>query len=54
VLLGTNSIPSPAQIDLKVKICKGASVRKALVREAGVFEASKVVVGVAKKRRAIS
>jgi hypothetical protein len=47
------SIPLLAQIDLKVKICKDSSVRKALVREAGMFEASKVVVGVAKKRRAI-
>uniref|UniRef100_A0A0A9DLL1 Protein kinase domain-containing protein n=1 Tax=Arundo donax TaxID=35708 RepID=A0A0A9DLL1_ARUDO len=42
------------QINLKVKICKESSVRKALVREASLFEASKVVLGVAKKRRAIS
>ncbi|WVZ61216.1 hypothetical protein U9M48_011127, partial [Paspalum notatum var. saurae] len=42
------------QINLKVKICKDSSVRKALVREATVFGASKVVLGVAKKRRAIS
>lgn len=42
------------QINLKVKICKHSSVRKALVREASMFEASKVVLGVAKKRRAIS
>ncbi|KAJ1292780.1 hypothetical protein BS78_01G016700 [Paspalum vaginatum] len=42
------------QINLKVKICKDSSVRKALVREATVFGASRVVLGVAKKRRAIS
>ncbi|KAK3148807.1 hypothetical protein QOZ80_3AG0208960 [Eleusine coracana subsp. coracana] len=42
------------QINLKVKICKDSSVRKALVREASLFEASKVVVGVTKRRRAIS
>ncbi|GJN22716.1 hypothetical protein PR202_gb10311 [Eleusine coracana subsp. coracana] len=41
-------------INLKVKICKDSSVRKALVREASLFEASKVVVGVTKRRRAIS
>jgi hypothetical protein len=42
------------QIDLKLKICKDSSVRKALVREASLFGAAKVVLGVAKKRRAIS
>jgi len=40
--------------DLKLKICKDSSVRKALVREASLFGAAKVVLGVAKKRRAIS
>jgi hypothetical protein len=44
----------PAQINLKVKICNDSSVRKALVREASLLEASKVVVGVTKKRHAIS
>lgn len=43
-----------AQINLKVKICKDSSVRKALVREANLFGASKLVLGLAKKRRAIS
>jgi len=43
-----------AQINLKVKICKDSSVRKALVREARLFGASKLVLGLAKKRRAIS
>ncbi|XP_039828769.1 uncharacterized protein LOC120690245 [Panicum virgatum] len=42
------------QINLKVKICKDSSVRKALVREARLFGASKLVLGLAKKRRAIS
>ncbi|CAL4936991.1 unnamed protein product [Urochloa decumbens] len=42
------------QINLKVKICKDSSVRKALVREAKLFGASKLVLGLAKKRRAIS
>ncbi|KAF8757461.1 hypothetical protein HU200_010983 [Digitaria exilis] len=42
------------QINLKVKICKDSSVRKALVREANLFGASKLVLGLAKKRRAIS
>ncbi|OEL25583.1 hypothetical protein BAE44_0013399 [Dichanthelium oligosanthes] len=42
------------QINLKVKICKDSSVRKALVREAKLFAASKLVLGLAKKRRAIS
>ena len=43
-----------AQINLKLKICKDSSVCKALVREANLFGAAKVVLGVAKKRRAIS
>uniref|UniRef100_A0A804P691 Protein kinase domain-containing protein n=1 Tax=Zea mays TaxID=4577 RepID=A0A804P691_MAIZE len=42
------------QINLNLKICKDSSVRKALVREASLFGAAKVVLGVAKKRRAIS
>lgn len=43
-----------AQINLNLKICKDSSVRKALVREASLLGAAKVVLGVAKKRRAIS
>ncbi|KAG8061719.1 hypothetical protein GUJ93_ZPchr0003g18051 [Zizania palustris] len=42
------------QINLKVKICKASSVRRALVREASLFGASKVVLGIAKKRRGLS
>lgn len=42
------------QIDLKVKICKDSSVRKALVREASLFGASKVVLGITKKKHAIA
>uniref|UniRef100_J3LUM2 Protein kinase domain-containing protein n=2 Tax=Oryza brachyantha TaxID=4533 RepID=J3LUM2_ORYBR len=42
------------QINLKLKICKDSSVRKALVREANLFGASKVIVGIAKKKRGIS
>ncbi|KQK12224.1 uncharacterized protein LOC100842077 [Brachypodium distachyon] len=42
------------QINLKVKICKDSSVRKALVREATLFGASKVVLGITKKKRAIA
>ncbi|KAL6893731.1 hypothetical protein ACP4OV_007829 [Aristida adscensionis] len=42
------------QINLKLKICNDSSVRKALVREASLFGASKLVVGVTKKRRAMS
>lgn len=41
------------QINLKVKICKGASVRKALVREATLFGASKLVLGITKRKRTI-
>jgi hypothetical protein len=38
----------------EVKICRDSSVRKALVREASLFDASKVVVDITKKRRAVS
>ncbi|XP_038989180.1 serine/threonine-protein kinase STE20-like [Phoenix dactylifera] len=41
------------QIDLKLKICKGSSVRKVLAREANEFAASKLILGVAKHSRAI-
>ena len=53
-VLPCNGGLSRAQINLKVKICKDSSVRKALVREARLFGASKLVLGLAKKRRAIS
>ncbi|WCJ43489.1 Protein kinase protein with adenine nucleotide alpha hydrolases-like domain [Euphorbia peplus] len=33
------------QVDLKLKICRGSSVRKVLVREAKSYSASKVIVG---------
>ncbi|KAL5209816.1 hypothetical protein ABZP36_005439 [Zizania latifolia] len=42
------------QINLKVKICKDSSVRRALVREASLFGASKLILGIAKKKRALS
>ncbi|VAH97239.1 unnamed protein product [Triticum turgidum subsp. durum] len=41
------------RINLKVKICKGSSVRKALVREATLFGASKLVLGITKRKRTI-
>ncbi|KAG8098899.1 hypothetical protein GUJ93_ZPchr0013g35141 [Zizania palustris] len=42
------------QINLKVKICKDSSVRRALVREASLFGASKLILGIAKRKRALS
>ncbi|CAL9197806.1 unnamed protein product [Musa hybrid cultivar] len=41
------------QIDLKLKICKGSSIRKVLVREAKAFAASLLILGVTKNSRAI-
>ncbi|XP_010911250.2 protein kinase STUNTED [Elaeis guineensis] len=41
------------QIDLKLKICKGSSVRKVLAREVNEFAASKLILGVAKRSRTI-
>ncbi|KAG1328101.1 proline-rich receptor-like protein kinase PERK9 [Cocos nucifera] len=41
------------QIDLKLKICKGSSVRKVLAREVNEFAASKLILGVAKHSRTI-
>nr|DAD39801.1 TPA_asm: hypothetical protein HUJ06_014124 [Nelumbo nucifera] len=35
------------QVDLKLKICRGSSIRKVLVREAKSYVASKVIVGTA-------
>ncbi|KAK4747343.1 hypothetical protein SAY87_026380 [Trapa incisa] len=34
------------QVDLKLKICRGSSIRKILVREAKLYSAAKVIVGV--------
>ncbi|KAK4756203.1 hypothetical protein SAY87_006330 [Trapa incisa] len=34
------------QVDLKLKICRGSSIRKILVREANLYSAAKVIVGV--------
>ncbi|KAM0940553.1 putative protein kinase RLK-Pelle-RLCK-VI family [Dioscorea sansibarensis] len=36
------------QIDLKLKICRGSSIRKALIREAKAYSATKLILGVAK------
>ncbi|KAM0946367.1 putative protein kinase RLK-Pelle-RLCK-VI family [Dioscorea sansibarensis] len=41
------------QIDLKLKICRGASIRKVLVQEAQCFGAAKLVIGIAKNSRGI-
>ncbi|KAK9167353.1 hypothetical protein Scep_002544 [Stephania cephalantha] len=41
------------QVDLKLKICRGSSIRKVLVREAKSYSASKVVVGTAKNHSGI-
>ncbi|PKI44709.1 hypothetical protein CRG98_034886, partial [Punica granatum] len=38
------------QVDLKLKICRGASAREILVREAKLCSATKVIVGVAHRR----
>ncbi|KNA12676.1 hypothetical protein SOVF_123750 isoform A [Spinacia oleracea] len=41
------------QVDLKLKICRGSSVRKIIVREANSCDASKVIVGTAAKHHTI-
>ncbi|BFG18987.1 hypothetical protein CerSpe_052610 [Prunus speciosa] len=41
------------QVDLKLKICRGASVKKILVREANSYTASKVIVGTAQNHHKI-
>ncbi|ONK73287.1 uncharacterized protein A4U43_C04F29360 [Asparagus officinalis] len=41
------------QIDLKLKVCKGSSLRRVLVREANAFVASQLILGVAKHSHAI-
>jgi serine/threonine protein kinase len=41
------------QVDLKLKLCRGSSARKILVREAKSFSATKVLVGISKSHHAI-
>ncbi|KMT19636.1 hypothetical protein BVRB_1g010240 [Beta vulgaris subsp. vulgaris] len=41
------------QVDLKMKICRGSSVRKIIVREANSYAASKVIVGTTAKHHTI-
>lgn len=37
----------PLQVDLKLKICRGTSIRKIIVREANAYLATDVIVGTA-------
>ncbi|KAF5735481.1 L-type lectin-domain containing receptor kinase II.1-like [Tripterygium wilfordii] len=41
------------QVDLKLKICRGSSIRKILVREAKSYSATKVIVGTSRTYRTI-
>ncbi|XP_044470749.1 probable receptor-like serine/threonine-protein kinase At5g57670 [Mangifera indica] len=41
------------QVDLKLKVCRGSSVKKILVREAKSYGAAKLVVGISKTRHRI-
>ncbi|KAJ6774170.1 hypothetical protein OIU79_017574 [Salix purpurea] len=41
------------QVDLKLKICRGSSIRKILVREAKSYTATKVIVGAARNHLSI-
>ncbi|XP_010471913.1 PREDICTED: probable receptor-like serine/threonine-protein kinase At5g57670 [Camelina sativa] len=41
------------QVDLKLKLCRGSSARKIIVREAKSFSASKVLVGISKTHHTI-
>jgi hypothetical protein len=41
------------QVDLKLKICRGTSVRKILVREAKAYSAAKIIVGTARSHHKI-
>ncbi|KDP32865.1 hypothetical protein JCGZ_12157 [Jatropha curcas] len=41
------------QVDLKLKICRGSSIRKILVREANSYSAKKIIVGAAKSHHTI-
>lgn len=40
-------------MDLKLKLCRGTSARKIIVREAKSFSASKVLVGISKSHHTI-
>lgn len=41
------------QVDLKLKVCRGSSVRKVLVREAKSYFANEVILGTARKHHTI-
>lgn len=41
------------QVDLKLKVCRGSSVRKIIVRETNLFAANKVILGTAAKHHTI-
>ncbi|KAC9618559.1 hypothetical protein E3N88_33492 [Mikania micrantha] len=41
------------QVDLKLKICRGTSIRKIIVREAKSYDANEVIVGTARTHHAI-
>ncbi|KAK0577277.1 hypothetical protein LWI29_030652 [Acer saccharum] len=41
------------QVDLKLKVCRGTSIRKILVKEANSYSASKVIVGTARSHHRI-
>lgn len=41
------------QVDLKLKICRGTSIRKILVKETNSCSASKVIVGTARNHHTI-
>ncbi|KAK3230559.1 hypothetical protein Dsin_002440 [Dipteronia sinensis] len=41
------------QVDLKLKVCRGTSIRKILVKEANSYSASKVIVGTARSHHTI-
>ncbi|KAJ6419347.1 hypothetical protein OIU84_029454 [Salix udensis] len=42
------------QVDLKLKVCRGESVRKVLVREAKANSAAKLIVGTSKKHQKLT
>lgn len=41
------------QVDLKLKICRGTSVKKILVQEAESYSASRLIVGIARNHHTI-
>lgn len=41
------------QVDLKLKVCRGTSIKKILVREAKSYSATKLIVGTARSHRKI-